>query len=141
MWLQTRKGKIYYEISADSHWVVSNSLYLYMKRSTFPHRFCSLASILSQKVTESNWDMQEVRQFTRSVVIQTMQCRHFCTEALFMLWCPVWSVCCRECEIEKTRKKKRFRLKSILLIYLLINRFISELFVVLCWQKYTFLLP
>lgn len=141
MWLQTRKGKIYYEISADSHWVVSNSLYLFMKRSTFPHRFCSLASILSQKVTESNWDMQEVRQFTRSVVIQTMQCRHFCTEALFMLWCPVWSVCCRECEIEKTRKKKRFRLKSILLIYLLINRFISELFVVLCWQKYTFLLP
>lgn len=141
MWLQTRKGKIYYEISADSHWVVSNSLYLFMKRSTFPHRFCSLASILSQKVTESTWDMQEVRQFTRSVVIQTMQCRHFCTEALFMLWCPVWSVCCRECEIEKTRKKKRFRLKSILLIYLLINRFISELFVVLCWQKYTFLLP
>lgn len=141
MWLQTRKGKIYYEISADSHWVVSNSLYLFMKRSTFPHRFCSLASILSQKVTESNWDMQEVRQFTRSVVIQTMQCRHFCTEALFMLWCPVWSVCCRECEIEKTRKKKRFRLKSILLIYLLINRFISELFIVLCWQKYTFLLP
>lgn len=141
MWLQTRKGKIYYEISADSHWVVSNSLYLYMKRSTFPHRFCSFASILSQKVTESNWDMQEVRQFTRSVVIQTMQCRHFCTEALFMLWCPVWSVCCRECEIEKTRKKKRFRLKLILLIYLLINQFISELFVVLCWQKYTFLLP
>lgn len=83
----------------------------------------------------------EVRQFTRSVVIQTMQCRHFCTEALFMLWCPVWSVCCRECEIEKTRKKKRFRLKLILLIYLLINRFISELFAVLCWQKYTFLLP
>lgn len=141
MWLQTRKGKIYYEISADSHWVVSNSMYLYMKRSTFPHRFCSFASILSQKVTESNWDMQEVRQFTRSVVIQTMQYRHFCTEALFMLWCPVWSVCCRECEIEKTRKKKRFRLKLILLIYLLINRFISELFAVLCWQKYTFLLP